>query len=90
MQEEIIRSTRDGSSLKQDDEENIALVSKARKGKGKASQSKSGSSHGGKKFDKSKVRCFHCHEVGHYATNCSPKKSKKGFSKGSDGEALAS
>ena len=38
MQEEIRRSTRDGSSSKQDDEENIALASKAKKGKGKASQ----------------------------------------------------
>eukprot|EP00253_Pinus_taeda_P029284 PITA_29284 len=88
--EEIRRSTIDGSSSKQDDEENLALVSKARKGKGKESHPKSGSSHGGKKFDKSKVRCFHCHEVGHYATNCPQKKSKKGSSKGFDGEALAS
>eukprot|EP00253_Pinus_taeda_P029588 PITA_29588 len=90
MQEEIRRSTRDGSSSNQDDEENLALASKARKGKGKVSHSKSSSSHGGKKFDKSKVRCFHCREVGHYATNCPQKKSKKGSSKGSDGEALAS
>ena len=65
-------------------------MSKARKGKGKASHSKSSSSHGGKKIEKSKVRCFNCHEVGHYATNCPLKKSKKGSSKGSDGEALAS
>jgi len=36
MQEEIRRSTRDGSSSKQDDEENLALASKAGKGKGKA------------------------------------------------------
>eukprot|EP00253_Pinus_taeda_P024727 PITA_24727 len=90
MQEEIRRTTRDGSSSKQDDEDNLALASKARKGKGKASQSKSNSSHGGKKFDKSKVRCFHCHEVGHYAANCPQNKSKKGSLKGSDGEALAS
>jgi len=87
MQEEVRRSTRDGSSSKQDDEENLALARKAKEGKGKASQSKS--YHGGKKFDKSKVRCFHCHEVGHYATNCPQKKSKKGSSKGSDGDALA-
>ena len=46
------RSTKDGSSLKQDDEENQALVSKAKKGKGKASHSKSSSSHGGKKLEK--------------------------------------
>ena len=90
MQEEIRRNTRDGSSSKNDDEENLALASKARKGKGKASHSKSNSSHGGKKNDKSKVRCFHCHEMGHYATNCPLKKSKKGSSEGSEGEALAS
>eukprot|EP00253_Pinus_taeda_P002595 PITA_02595 len=88
--EEIRRSTRDGSSSKHDDEENLALESKRRKGKGKASHSKSNSSHGGKKIDKSKVRCFNCHEVGHYATNCPMKKTKKGSSKGLEGEALAS
>ena len=56
MQEEIRRGTRDGFSSKHDDEENLALASKARKGKGKASHSKSSSSHGGKKIDKSKLR----------------------------------
>ena len=56
MQEEIRRSTRDGSSSKNDDEENLALASMVRKGKGKASHSKSNSSHEGKKGDKSKVR----------------------------------
>eukprot|EP00253_Pinus_taeda_P021397 PITA_21397 len=86
----IRRSTRDGSSSKQDDEENIALASKVRKGKGKASHPKSSSSHGGTKSDKLKVQCFHCHEVGHYAANCPQKKSKEGSLRGSDGEALAS
>eukprot|EP00253_Pinus_taeda_P010761 PITA_10761 len=73
--EEIRRSTRDCSPSKED-EENCALVSKAKKGKENDSHSKSSSSHGGKKFDKSKVRCFCCHEVGHLATNCPLKKSK--------------
>ena len=63
MQEEIRRSTKDGSSSKED-EENCALASKEKKGKEKDSHPKSGYSYGGKKFDKSKVRCFHCHEVG--------------------------
>ena len=89
MQEEIIRSTRDGSSSKED-EENRALSGKAKKGKEKGCHPKLSSSHGRKKFDKSKVRCFHCHEVGHYATNCPQNKSKKGSSKGSVGKALAS
>eukprot|EP00253_Pinus_taeda_P032421 PITA_32421 len=88
--EDIRRSTRDGSSSKHDDEENLALASKVRKGKGKASHSKLNYSHGGKKIDKFKVRFFKCHEVGHYATNCPLKKSKKGSSKGLEGEALAS
>jgi len=35
MQEEIRWSTRDGSSSKQDDEENLALARKLRKGKGR-------------------------------------------------------
>ena len=89
MQEEIRRSTRDGSSSK-DDEENLALESKARKGKEKDSHSKSNSSHGGKKVHKSKVRCFNCHDMGHYVTNFPSKKSKKGSLEGSEGEALAS
>ena len=62
MEEEIRISTRDGSSSKED-EENCALASKAKKGKEKDSHPKSSSSHGKKKFDKLKVRCFRCHEV---------------------------
>ena len=89
MQEEIRRSTRDDSSSK-DDEENLALASNVRKGKEKDSHRKSNYSHGGNKGDKSKVRCFNCHEMGHYVTNFPSKKSKKGSSEGSKGEALAS
>jgi len=90
MQKEIKRSTRDGSSSKNVDEEILALASKARKGKGKASHFKSNSPHGGKKGDMSKVRCFNCHKMGHYAINFPSKKSKKGSSKGSKGEEFAS
>jgi len=90
MQEEIRRSTRDGSSSKNDDEENLALESKARKGKGNASHFKTNSFHGGKKGDMSKVKIFNCHKMGYYATNFPSKNSKKGSSEGSEGEALAS
>lgn len=69
MQDEIERNTRDGSSLNTDDEENCALVIKARKGKGKIAHSKSDSYHGGKKKDILKVKFFHCHKMGHFATN---------------------
>ena len=75
VQEEIRRGTRDGSSSKNEDEENFSLVAKERKGKGKKNPSKSGAK--GKKQDLSKVKCFHCHEHGHFATNCPQKKKKK-------------
>ena len=54
MQEEIRRSIRDGSSSRED-KEKFALASEVKKGKVKVSHSESSSSHGGKKFDKSKV-----------------------------------
>ena len=88
MQEEIRRSTRDSSSSMHD-EENCALSSKAEKGKEKVSLSESSSSNDGKNVDKSKVRCFCCREVGHYAASCPKRKSKKGSGEGSEGEALA-
>ena len=68
MQEEIRRSTRDSSSSMQD-EENYALASKMKKGKGKVSLSESCSSSDGKNVDKSKVRCFCCHEIGSQVRN---------------------
>ena len=91
MQEEIRRSTQDGSSSKNDDEEKLALTCKAMIGKGKASHFKSNFSHGGKKGDISKVRfSFNCHKMGHYVTHFPSKKSKKVSSEGSEGEVLAS
>eukprot|EP00253_Pinus_taeda_P023089 PITA_23089 len=53
VQEEIRRCTRDNSSSMHD-EENCALASKVKKGKGKVSLSESSSSNDGKKVDKSK------------------------------------
>eukprot|EP00253_Pinus_taeda_P030714 PITA_30714 len=90
MQEEIRRNTRDGASSKTDDEENCALAIKAKKKKGKYSHSKSDYYHGGKEKDMMKVKCFHSHDLGDFATNCPLKKSKKKSSGGVVGEALAS
>ena len=67
MQEEFRWNTKDGSSSKHDDEEDCALAAKARKGKGKKFPSKSNAK--GKKQDLSKVKCFHCHEHGHFTIN---------------------
>jgi hypothetical protein len=68
-------NTRDGSSLKHDDEEDFSLTAKARKGKGNKFHSKSDSKE--KKMDLSKVKCFHCHEHGHLATNYPQKRKNK-------------
>ena len=75
MQEEIRRSNRDGSSSKNEYEENFTLAAKARKGKGKKFHPKSKAK--GKKLDFSKVKCFHYHKHGHLATKCPQKKKNK-------------
>eukprot|EP00253_Pinus_taeda_P002439 PITA_02439 len=59
----------------------------AKKGKRKKA-SQSGAK--GKKQDMSKVECFHCHQHGHYATNCPQKKKNKQAVGSAGGEALAS
>jgi hypothetical protein len=88
VQEEFRRNTRDGSSSKHDDKEDCALTSKERKGKGKKFHSKSESKV--KKLDLSKVKCFHCHEHGHLATNYLQKRKNKKVDGASTGEALVS
>ena len=58
------------------DKEALAL---ARKGKGKSKKKGSQSGVGGKKknIDFSKVKCFHYHKFGHFASQCLEKKKSK-------------
>ena len=89
VQEELRRNTRDGSSSKNEYEEDCALAAKVRKGKGKKFHSKFESKNG-KNQDMSKVKCFHYHEHGHLATNCLQKKKNHKAIGVEVGEALAS
>jgi len=67
-------------------ENDFALVRKENKDKGKNSQGKEG-----KRKYLSNIKCFHCHEFGHYATKCPQNKSsKKDSVVAAAGEDLAS
>jgi hypothetical protein len=90
VQEEIQRNTRDGSSSKHDDEENCALAGKERKGRGSHPIPNQIPVRAERRRTCRKIKCFHCHELGHYATKCPHKKASKKPSGGVVGEALAS
>jgi hypothetical protein len=64
------------------------LTAKARKGKGKKFRSKYESKV--KTIDLSKVKCFHYHEHGHLATNCSQKRKNKTVVGVTTGDSLVS
>jgi len=77
VQEEIRWNTRDGSSSKHDDEDNFALDRNANKEKGDRSKSKGDSGQACKKKDLLKIKCLHCHELGHYSTKFPHNKVRK-------------
>jgi hypothetical protein len=78
IQEEILEGPQRGEKSKKcEDEENLALASKS-KGKSKKNSVEGTSSKQGnkKKFYTSKVKCFACHHLGHFTSQCRNKKGK--------------
>ena len=61
-----------------------------KKKKGKIFHSISEAGEDGEEHNMSKVKCFHCQQFGHIATNCPHKKKNKMVVGASAGEALAS
>jgi hypothetical protein len=70
IQEETRRGYVQGSSSNGNDEENVALATKSKKKSKKGSKGGNKSKGEGKK-DMSKVKCFACHKMGHYAGSVS-------------------
>lgn len=78
VHEELWRNTLPGSHSKTESEENFALAGKGGKSNGEKGSGGSESSSKGekkKKKDLSKIKCFSCHQFGHYATKCSNLKN---------------
>eukprot|EP00253_Pinus_taeda_P007806 PITA_07806 len=81
-----IRKSQLGAAKPVEQDEDVALVAGGKKGKGKkqASTSSGGGKGKGKgkqvntQKDYSKVKCWNCQKMGHYAVVCPEKKKKKG------------
>jgi hypothetical protein len=77
IQEEARIESRNGKQRGNNDE-NMALVAHARKGRENHSPRREASPEQRKKKDLSKVKCFACHTLGHYASQCPQRKKGRG------------
>jgi hypothetical protein len=80
IQEETRLESRDGL-VKSNSDENQALAARTRKGRRgslsrRASPEREASPEPRRKKDLSKIRCFECHDYGHYASQCPHRKGK--------------
>jgi hypothetical protein len=76
IQEEIRRGSKNACQHAEDDEENVSLPVKRNKKSKKGFKGGTKSKGEGKK-DMSKVKCFACHKMGHYASQFPNKKKKQ-------------
>eukprot|EP00253_Pinus_taeda_P031251 PITA_31251 len=83
----VIRNNHLGAAKQVEEDDNVALLERGKKGRAKKQASNSGGKGKGKgkrqNKDKyySKVKCWNCQKLGHYVVVCPKKKNKKGRDK---------